>query len=74
MQSDIDGPLVSMDMKDFIMTVGSRSPSPGGGSVAALCASVVFIYDYLELQPFEATLFFLLNVLLFIYFDSTVLE
>ncbi|XP_041365055.1 formimidoyltransferase-cyclodeaminase-like [Gigantopelta aegis] len=39
-QSDMDGPLVSMDVKDFIMTVGSRSPSPGGGSVAALCASV----------------------------------
>ncbi|XP_046369609.2 formimidoyltransferase-cyclodeaminase-like [Haliotis rufescens] len=39
-RADEDGPLVSMDVKDFIMTVGSRSPSPGGGSVAALCASV----------------------------------
>ena len=36
-----EGPLVSMDLKDFILTVGSRSPSPGGGSVAALAASLV---------------------------------
>ncbi|KAI8793370.1 hypothetical protein BgiMline_003381 [Biomphalaria glabrata] len=35
-----EGPLVSMDLKDFILTVGSRSPSPGGGSVAALAASL----------------------------------
>jgi formiminotetrahydrofolate cyclodeaminase len=38
---DTDGPLVSMDVKDFILTIGSRSPSPGGGSVAALLASLV---------------------------------
>ena len=38
---DRDGPLASMDMKDFILTVGSRSPSPGGGSVSALAASLV---------------------------------
>lgn len=37
---DTDGPLVSMDVKDFILTIGSRSPSPGGGSVAALLASL----------------------------------
>jgi len=36
-----DGPLVSMDVKDFILTVGARSPSPGGGSVAALTATLV---------------------------------
>ncbi|XP_063421007.1 formimidoyltransferase-cyclodeaminase-like isoform X2 [Mytilus trossulus] len=35
-----DGPLVSMDVKDFILTIGSRSPTPGGGSVAALLASL----------------------------------
>lgn len=35
-----DGPLVSMDLKDFILTVGARSPTPGGGSVAALTASL----------------------------------
>ncbi|XP_062616519.1 formimidoyltransferase-cyclodeaminase-like isoform X2 [Saccostrea cucullata] len=34
------GPLVSMDVRDFVMTVGSRSPSPGGGSVSALAASL----------------------------------
>ncbi|BFZ01941.1 hypothetical protein BsWGS_04980 [Bradybaena similaris] len=39
-QADRDGPLASMDVKDFILTVGSRSPSPGGGSVAALAASL----------------------------------
>lgn len=37
---DVEGPLVSMDVRDFILTVGSRSPSPGGGSVAALSASL----------------------------------
>jgi len=35
------GPLVSMDVKDFVLTVGARSPTPGGGSVAALTASLV---------------------------------
>ncbi|XP_061185900.1 formimidoyltransferase-cyclodeaminase-like isoform X2 [Saccostrea echinata] len=34
------GPLISMDVRDFVMTVGSRSPSPGGGSVSALAASL----------------------------------
>jgi len=38
---DRDGPLVSMDLKDFILTVGARSPTPGGGSVAALTATLV---------------------------------
>lgn len=36
-----DGPLVSMDLRDFVMTVGARSPSPGGGSVSALIAALV---------------------------------
>lgn len=36
-----DGPLISMDVKDFILTVGARSPTPGGGSVAALTATLV---------------------------------
>ena len=40
-QDDREGPLMSMDVRDFIMTVGSRSPSPGGGSVSALAASLV---------------------------------
>ena len=40
-QPEREGALASMDLKDFIMTVGSRSPSPGGGSVAALCSSLV---------------------------------
>lgn len=40
-----DGPLASMDVKDFVLTVGSRSPTPGGGSVAALCASLVSNQD-----------------------------
>ena len=38
-----DGPLVSMDVKDFILTVGARSPTPGGGSVASLTATLVRI-------------------------------
>ena len=35
------GPLAQMEVKDFVFTVGARSPSPGGGSVAALSASMV---------------------------------
>ena len=37
------GPLAQMEVKDFVFTVGARSPSPGGGSVAALSASMVVI-------------------------------
>ncbi len=33
---DREGPLVSMDVKDFILTVGSRSATLAGGQVAAL--------------------------------------
>ncbi|XP_064613955.1 formimidoyltransferase-cyclodeaminase-like [Liolophura sinensis] len=39
-QEDREGPLVSMGLKEFILTVGSRTPSPGGGSVAALSAAL----------------------------------
>jgi formiminotetrahydrofolate cyclodeaminase len=39
-----DGPLISMDVKDFILTVGARSPTPGGGCVAALTATLVSIH------------------------------
>ena len=42
-----DGPLVSMDLKDFVLTVGARSPTPGGGSVAALTASLVSVFSSL---------------------------
>ena len=38
---DGDGPLVSMSVKDFVLAVGARTAAPGGGSVAALCASLV---------------------------------
>ncbi|KAK2168187.1 hypothetical protein NP493_1242g00023 [Ridgeia piscesae] len=37
---DKDGPLVSMSVRDFVMTVGARSATPGGGSVAALVSSL----------------------------------
>lgn len=40
-QEEQEEPLVNMNLKDFILTVASRSPSPGGGSVAALSASLV---------------------------------
>ncbi|KAL5007894.1 hypothetical protein ScPMuIL_016700, partial [Solemya velum] len=39
-QEEQEEPLVNMNLKDFILTVASRSPSPGGGSVAALSASL----------------------------------
>ena len=47
-QDDRDGPLISMDVRDFIMTVGSRSPSPGGGSVSAFAASLVSKFSFLS--------------------------
>ena len=54
-QSDTDGALASMDLKDFILTLGSRSPSPGGGSVAALASSVVSsANDIMSSHPLEA--------------------
>jgi len=34
------GPLANMDVRDFVYTVGARSPSPGGGSVAALVSTM----------------------------------
>ena len=47
------GPLVSMEVKDFVMTVGARSPSPGGGSVSALVATMVGITLVISLYAFE---------------------
>jgi glutamate formiminotransferase/formiminotetrahydrofolate cyclodeaminase len=35
-----DGPLVSMTGRDFIDTLGSSAPAPGGGSVASLCGAM----------------------------------
>ena len=42
-----DGPLVTMSVRDFVMTVGARSATPGGGSVAAMVASLVSILGLL---------------------------
>jgi len=35
-----DGPLVSMTGREFIDTLGSSAPAPGGGSVASLCGAM----------------------------------
>ncbi len=35
-----DGPLVSMTGRDFVDTLSSDAPAPGGGSVAALCGAM----------------------------------
>jgi len=35
-----DGPLVSMTGRNFIDTLGSSAPAPGGGSVASLCGAM----------------------------------
>ena len=35
-----DGPLVSMTGRDFIDTLASSAPAPGGGSVASLCGAM----------------------------------
>ena len=41
MAEETVGPLAQMDVRDFVLTVGARSPSPGGGSVSALVATLV---------------------------------
>ena len=35
-----DGPLVSMTTRDFVDTLASSTPAPGGGSVASLCGAM----------------------------------
>jgi len=35
-----DGPLVRKTVRDFVDTLSSRAPAPGGGSVAALCGAL----------------------------------
>lgn len=35
-----DGPLVRKTVRDFVDTLASRAPAPGGGSVAALCGAL----------------------------------
>ena len=39
----LDGPLISMKVKDLVQEVAARSSAPGGGSVSALVASLVSI-------------------------------
>lgn len=36
-----ESPLTSLSVKNFVRSVGSRTPAPGGGSVAALIGSLV---------------------------------
>ena len=40
-ESAEDGPLVSMPLRQFIYSLGSRSPAPGGGSASAAIAAMV---------------------------------
>jgi len=35
-----DGPLASLTVKDFILSVGARTPAPGGGSVSAVVGAL----------------------------------
>lgn len=41
MKTTVDGPLVSMSLKSFILSVGARTSAPGGGSVAAAVGALV---------------------------------
>ena len=47
---DKDGPLVTMSLREFVENVSDRSPAPGGGSVAALVASLVRIVSLLTMK------------------------
>ena len=38
--SSNDNLLITKSVKDFILSVGDRSPAPGGGSVSALLAAL----------------------------------
>ena len=46
MDSTEDGPLVSLPLRQFIYSLGSRSSVPGGGSAAAAMAAMVSIKIY----------------------------
>ncbi|XP_040575224.1 formimidoyltransferase-cyclodeaminase [Lepeophtheirus salmonis] len=37
---EVEGPLASLSVKDFILTVGARTPTPGGGSVSAVVGAL----------------------------------
>lgn len=39
--SSLSAPLANMSLKSFIKSVGSRTPAPGGGSVAAAVGAMV---------------------------------
>ena len=38
-----DGPLVSLPLRQFIYSLGSRSSAPGGGSASAAIAAMVSV-------------------------------
>ena len=47
---DPTGPLASLSARDFVLSVGARTPAPGGGSVAALVGALVRSHS----SPFKA--------------------
>ena len=60
-----DGPLVSMDLREFVGSIAARTPSPGGGTVAALTCTMVLIYSVflllrLRVSVDDVTLFYFL--------------
>ena len=66
------GPLATMDLRDFVYTVGARSPSPGGGSVSALVATMVSSFQ-LKFEFFNVQYYFLIYLWYWSIFFSKLL-
>lgn len=50
-----ESPLTSLSVKNFVRSVGSRTPAPGGGSVAALIGSLVSLISPVHIQCIHTT-------------------
>ena len=51
--SNKNGPLASMPLCDFIKSLGSRTPSPGGGSGSAAVAAIVRVVAKVMFMPVQ---------------------
>lgn len=58
-----DGPLISLSLKEFVLSLGDRTSAPGGGSASAAVAAMVSSLDFLFLffcrVSFDLTVFYL---------------
>jgi formiminotetrahydrofolate cyclodeaminase len=55
--SNKNGPLASMPLCDFIKSLGSRTPSPGGGSGSAAVAAIVRVVAKVMFDVYACTVY-----------------